>query len=443
MQELYITFSTLEGKLWWIGRSWVFDLNKYDLCPSFVEGLAAKGLGPSCGGFPYWGGTDVPKALTKPMTHLENLKCSFFYIKNKVILSSFPELLLEDNKFNKKSFNDKIPLLPQMDPLSFMIQGVDGEFNYLLEGGPDENRSSTKSVNNEALVINVKPISIVHPLNIAKNIMDSHNISSDEGGLSPISPYAPSYLEKGKRSTILAQASKVAGDASSPFDVDSDLDIHEFPSTKELKDTTDYHWVVAQVTPPYWKPYLREISTETRELISALHKAMASSDTMQEKEIRKDKAYAELEKKCNEKILLFSICVLRLRPCRVRLYPPFMLKSKASDLNGRDLRLSKSSFYRSDEMSVLIAKLVKASIIYARCIIFEEVAELKKPFVLEEMPGYRPFSKDEYDRASNDLADASYPFLAELTADLYAFVEQLLSKKPQSLQSKRLSLRAS
>nr|GEV21965.1 hypothetical protein [Tanacetum cinerariifolium] len=313
MQELYTTFSTLEGKLWWIGRSWVFDLNKCDLCPSFVEGLATKGLGPSCGGFPYWGGADVPKALIKPITHLENLKGSFFYIKNKVIMSSFPELLFEDNKFNKKSFTDKIPLLPQMDPLSFMIQGVDGEFNYLLEGGPDENRSSTKSVNNEALVINAKPISVVHPSNIVKNIVDSHNISSDEGRLSLISPDAPLYLEEGKRSMV-ARKRKVTGDASSPLDVDSDPDIHEFPSNKELKDATDYHWVVAQVTPPSWKPYLREISTEQLR------------DTH-------DKAYMQ-----------------------------------------------------SGQWPL-------------QCTTFEEVAELKKPFVLEEMPGYRLFSKEEYDRA--------------------------------------------
>ncbi|GJR68668.1 hypothetical protein Tco_0014733 [Tanacetum coccineum] len=97
----------------------------------------------------------------------------------------------------------------------------------------------------------------------------------------------------------------------------------------------------------------------------------------------------------------------------------------------------------SDEMGVLIARLVKASIIYGRCTTFEEVAKLKKHFVLEEMPGYYPSSKEEYDRAGNDLADASYPFLAELTADPHASVEQLLSKKPQSLQSKRLSSRAS
>ncbi|GJR70279.1 hypothetical protein Tco_0016344 [Tanacetum coccineum] len=42
------------GKLRWRGRSWVFDLNKSDLFPSFIEGLNMKGVGTSRGGFPYW-----------------------------------------------------------------------------------------------------------------------------------------------------------------------------------------------------------------------------------------------------------------------------------------------------------------------------------------------------------------------------------------------------
>ncbi|GKA75861.1 hypothetical protein Tco_0782239 [Tanacetum coccineum] len=102
--------------------------------------------------------------------------------------------------------------------------------------------------------------------------------------------------------------------------------ILEFPSAKELKDATDCHWVIAHVTPPSWKQYLRGINIEqlcyiqdkaymrqavlgnvlngrTRELIFALHKARASCDTMRERMVKKDKAYAELEKKCNKALL--------------------------------------------------------------------------------------------------------------------------------------------
>ncbi|GKB21879.1 hypothetical protein Tco_0855802 [Tanacetum coccineum] len=256
---------------------------------------------------------------------------SFFFIENKIIPSDYPELLLGKNKLDKKSFKDKVPLHPEMDPLydqiatypcivqtfpdpilylaglkttwehspkkpviyhrghemdfrSFMLGGVDGELNFLP----------------------------------AKNVVDSDDPSYREDEQTLISPSLSPHLE-----AMPARASKVAGEASTPLDVDSNSDIHEFPSAKELKDATDCHWVVAHVTPPSWKQHLREISIEqlcdihdrayirqavldnvlnnrTRELISALHKAKTSYDAIRAREPEKDRAYAELERKCNE-----------------------------------------------------------------------------------------------------------------------------------------------
>ncbi|GKC36725.1 hypothetical protein Tco_1049109, partial [Tanacetum coccineum] len=71
----------------------------------------------------------------------------------------------------------------------------------------------------------------------------------------------------------------------------------------------------------------------------------------------------------------------------------------------------------SDEMGFLVAKLVKAAMFRGRCATFEEVASLKGHFILEKMSGYRSSSKEEFDRAGDGLANASYPFLAEVTAD--------------------------
>ncbi|GKE85903.1 hypothetical protein Tco_1559645, partial [Tanacetum coccineum] len=63
------------------------------------------------------GSTDVPKALLKPITHLGNWKDNFFFIENKLIPSNYPELLFSANKLDRKSFKDKVPLHPKMDPL--------------------------------------------------------------------------------------------------------------------------------------------------------------------------------------------------------------------------------------------------------------------------------------------------------------------------------------
>nr|GEW11105.1 hypothetical protein [Tanacetum cinerariifolium] len=349
----------------------------------------------------------------------------------------------------------------------------------VIKGAADVPKALTKLVTHlekwKALVINAEPISDVHPSDIAKNIMDSRNTSSKEGGLSPIGPDAPSYLEVGKRSKVAgkrkvvvgshgedlyrkaqkvhAQASKVAGDASTLLDVDSNPDVHEFTSAKELKNATDCNWVVAHVTPPSWKKYLR-----TQELIFALHKAMASYDNIQEREIKKDKAeYSRIILEENMWInyeqtlstLRAKVKGLRSKGKGLRAFEIQLLQEVDSLRQDRVAVVARvildaiMKLIRSDEMSVLIARFVNAYIIHGRCAAFEEVAKLKKPFVLDEMPDYRPSSKEEYGRAGNDLANASYPFLAELTADPHASVEQLLSKKPQSLQSKCLSSKAS
>ncbi|GJX52899.1 hypothetical protein Tco_0281268 [Tanacetum coccineum] len=80
---------------------------------------------------------------------------------NKIIPSNYPKLLLDENKLDKKSFKYKVPLHPEMDPLydqiatSFMLEGVDGELNFLHAEGVSEGRNSpsANSVNNDAPMI--------------------------------------------------------------------------------------------------------------------------------------------------------------------------------------------------------------------------------------------------------------------------------------------------
>ncbi|GJX27958.1 hypothetical protein Tco_0236037, partial [Tanacetum coccineum] len=91
---------------------------------------------------------------------------------------------------------------------------------------------------------------------------------------------------------------------------------------------------------------------------------------------------------------------------------------------------------RSDKMGLRVARLVKTALVHGRCTAFEEVDALKEPFKLEKMPGHRPFLKKEFDQAGDNVATASYPFLAEAIANPYAPLEVLLSKNPRSIRSK-------
>ncbi|GKF63525.1 hypothetical protein Tco_0186973 [Tanacetum coccineum] len=123
-------------------------------------------------------------------------------------------------------------------------------------------------------------------------------------------------------------------------------------------------------------------------------------------EINKDKAYAELQKKCNEalqdldKKTLVSDMHAKIKTLQSRvkgLHKADSLRQDRAAVVARVIPDAAMKLIHSDEMGVLIARLVKASIIHGRCAAFEEIAELKKHFVLEEIPGYRPSLKEEYD----------------------------------------------
>ncbi|GJT75268.1 hypothetical protein Tco_1325555 [Tanacetum coccineum] len=372
-----------------------------------------------------------------------------------------------------------------MDFRSFMLGGVDGELNFLHAEGVSEGQNSpfAKSVNNNAPMIYATPLSSVYPLNVVKNVADSDDPSYGEDeqtliglSLSPHPEASKKFKLLGKRKVafgvlgkalplkvqkVPARANKVAGEAFTALDVESDSNIH------------DCHWVVAHVISPSWKQHLREIRIEqlcdihdraymsqavldnvlnskTRELISALHKAKTSYDAIRAREIDKDRAYAELEKKCNE-----ALQDLDKNPLVFDMHAEIKdLQGQVDGLHSEYSRLILEEkkiaikLIRSDDLGVLVAKLVRSSIIYGRCQAFEEVAAMEEPIVLEKMSGYRTSSKEEYDQAGNALANASYPFLAEYVANPYASLEQLLSKKPPLLRltffrsrSKPLSLK--
>nr|GEU71438.1 hypothetical protein [Tanacetum cinerariifolium] len=440
--------------------------------------------------------------------------------------SEYSELLLEDIKLDKNSFKDVLPTYAQDDPLyhqistypcnvrtfsdpilyliglktswkhspkipiiyyrekdgfrSFMMEGIDGEFHFIPEGGAGYEGSfpSTKSVNNEAPTINAEPLTVVHPSKFAKNI------GLLRGNLD-------------RRFERFPQASKVGGDAFDPLDVGRDPNILEFPSAKELKDSADCHFVVAHVTPPSWKQHLKEISLEklcdihgkaymrqaildnmlnnkTRKLMSTSSKDRDSCDVIREMEVEKDKAYAELERKCNKALhdLDENPLVLDMRLEAETLqgqvdklhneYSRLVLEEKKwllqevvglrqdmSTVVSKVVPHVAMELVHSDEIGLLVARLVKAAMFYGKCTALKEVANLKEPFNLEKMLGYRSSSKKEFDQADDDLATAFYAFIAEASADPYASLKELLLKKPKSictklapLNSKPSSLRA-
>ncbi|GKF90654.1 hypothetical protein Tco_0274355, partial [Tanacetum coccineum] len=125
----------------------------------------------------------------------------------------------------------------------FMMEGIDGEFHFIPEDGVgDEGGSpSTRSMNNEAPMINVDPFTTVDPSEFPKNIGDSDDASSEQDEVTLIDRttaektqnqrVSSSSKATGKRKQtvesserepqlkvrkVSSQASKVASDASDP-----------------------------------------------------------------------------------------------------------------------------------------------------------------------------------------------------------------------------------
>ncbi|GKC53528.1 hypothetical protein Tco_1076273 [Tanacetum coccineum] len=330
-----------------------------------------------------------------------------------------------------------------------MMQEIDGEFNFLPEGCIDDNQGSpsSKSFNNKAPVIDAKPPTSLHLSNFIEDVVDSDDASARDNenpllgtSLPPLPEVGKKLRSLGKRKLpsgvgdslskvrkIAAQASKVADEASDPLDVDSDADIHD---------------------------------------MLLLSFRIASYDAIQARELEKHRAYAKLERKCYEALLdlnknplvteietlqgrvdgLHSECTRlreRLKLSEIQLLQEMdALKQDMASVITKVVPDAATKLIHSDEMGMLVSKLVKASIIYGRCDAFQEVAKLKEPFVMEKMAGYHPSSKQEYDQAGDDLANASYSLLFKYVNDPYASLEQLLLKKPESLRSKLSHVKA-
>nr|GEU69161.1 hypothetical protein [Tanacetum cinerariifolium] len=171
-----------------------------------------------------------------------------------------------------------------------------------------------------------------------------------------------------KTQRVPPQASKVFGDASDSLYVDSDLDIH---------GVKRFHRLPLGCRSYY--SFVMETTFEGDQLGEAM-------------EVAKEKAYAELERKCNIALQDLEKNPIILDMC-----------FKIETLYGHVDKLHTTDDVRSDEMGLLVSRLVKVAMFHGRCIAFEEVANLKEPFVFEKMP---------------------------------AIVEQLLSKKPRSLRTK-------
>ncbi|GKB68775.1 hypothetical protein Tco_0930187 [Tanacetum coccineum] len=59
----------------------------------------------------------IPHLFPKVITCIDGWKERFFYVQNFIVPAKYPQLLLEQNKFDSKSYKDKLPLNIEQNPM--------------------------------------------------------------------------------------------------------------------------------------------------------------------------------------------------------------------------------------------------------------------------------------------------------------------------------------
>nr|GEV81313.1 hypothetical protein [Tanacetum cinerariifolium] len=253
------------------------DLTKSDLCPSFVEDLTAKGMG-----------------LRVADSHTGNYR--------------------EDDFTSLETIRRFL----EMDLRSFMMERIDGEFNILLEGclNDEDISPSAKSVNNEALAINAEPITAVPLLRFTKNIGDSDDAPSEKDEVAiifrsvtnnriPRCVLPPKLMERENKLLSLTRRDLVKKPKRCHLKQVKLLPILLFLSMR-IATMISMEISLEKLCDIHNKEYTRHtvldnmLNSRTHKLMSMLSKDRDSYDVNREREVEKDKAYAELERKCNE-----------------------------------------------------------------------------------------------------------------------------------------------
>nr|GEU80406.1 hypothetical protein [Tanacetum cinerariifolium] len=283
------------------------------------------------------------------------------------------------------------------------------------------------------------------------------------------------------------EASAINNDTPMPSIFNNDEGLED---CLEFKDVTSCHLKISAITPLGWKGvldnhldvdlldlhdccYARQatvynvVNRRSRKLLEVIEKLRGEENVMRARELSRKEEYEGLQAKCEAAMTDFdkNPAILFLREKMSLLADEakehkgnldrLMLETEKANLEAiepllhqeiekvkHDRRevVSKVVPYAymellySDELGTLVRKLVSLAITFGRCRAYELVARMKEPFDLLKVKGYHLSYEKEHTHANNDLATATFSWLNEYVADAFAFMEDLLLKKPSTLQ---------
>ncbi|GKB94575.1 hypothetical protein Tco_0980712 [Tanacetum coccineum] len=199
------------------------------------------------------------------------------------------------------------------------------------------------------------------------------------------------------------------------------------------------------------------MSSRSRELLQVIEKLRGEFDVTKDKERAREEECEELQAKCEAAMTEFEkkatvvalpekICTLstEVKEHKVSLdrmmlesqkwagyqQSLLILESKVTFLEAEKGRLE------ADEVSIQkeVKELKHDRRELAHSDDIGSLVEMKEPFNLSKVKGYRSSYKKDHIQAINDLVTATFPWLDEFMVDPSAPIKSLLSKKHPSLQ---------
>nr|GEV60653.1 hypothetical protein [Tanacetum cinerariifolium] len=283
-----------------------------------------------------------------------------------------------------------------MDFKRFMMEGVDGEFNFIPEVGSNKDGSSpsSKSVNNEATVVDAEPLTAIHPSEFAKKIGDSDDAPSETDETILISLPDVS-LCSGMEVRSIRRIQWIGYGVLEFLGVGTTLDIFQnfifIPYFQYGVSVFSGYGVLSLF--PLWYLVSAEFGALPQNPLERGNKLLILLERVLIKKLRRVKGFLRLSLGCCPR------------------YSSIVETTFEGDQFGETLRLKQditavvsmvvlhvaTKLISSDEMGLIIFRLVKEAMFHGRCAILEDVANLKEPFDLENMLGYCSSSKEEFD----------------------------------------------
>nr|GEV24480.1 hypothetical protein [Tanacetum cinerariifolium] len=355
----------------------------------------------------------IPNLLPKVITRIEGWKGCFFFVQDSIVLANCLELLSKDNRWDTKSFGDKLPdninencFFQRLGRYPISVHVYPDPIHFMAEMAF---RSFMNAKTNEDMSFLPKE--------------SSPDFGTGSSGSS--TPLVKCELAQRSSSSRATSAKTTSSKNSSPL-------LTIFDDDEAWKNHLD-NYLDVEFLDLHDRCYARQavvdnaVNRRFQELLKVIEQISGECDVMKERERSRDEECEGLKAKCEAAITDFdnipAMVVLREK---ILLFPAMEVVSKVVPYIAMEL-------VYSDKLGMLVGKIVSFVVLYGRCASFEEVVEMKKPFDLTKVKGYRPLYK-EHTKARNNLATATFPFLFKVVSDPSTLIEALLLKKPPTLQ---------